>query len=181
MLRLFLGVGYLAVFMAYVALGRVFPFGYTYWNLPPSFAGPVIYLFLWLLGVWNMLNTALHRHQFGRSLRGFGGRLSNGRASPDHMNEAGRRGRTTERSTSRRWWGGRRAEGAEVAPDVEAAYRSPVMTDHTEVTEEAQREVKRANSVSMTPSPTTTASAKEGSSDVEEGGQRTTTEIELKI
>jgi hypothetical protein len=50
LLRLFFGMAYLATFMAYVGVGRVFPSGYTYWGLPVGFAGPVVYLFLWLLG-----------------------------------------------------------------------------------------------------------------------------------
>ena len=50
MLRLIFGIGYLAVFMAYVGLGRVFTPGFTYWGMHPSYAGPVVYLFLWGIG-----------------------------------------------------------------------------------------------------------------------------------
>lgn len=49
-LRLFTAVAYLAIFMVYVALGKVFPNRYTYWGLPPGFACPLVYLFLWLIG-----------------------------------------------------------------------------------------------------------------------------------
>jgi hypothetical protein len=49
-LRLFIGVGYITIFMVYVALGRAFPSNYTYWGLPSGFAGPIVYLFLWLIG-----------------------------------------------------------------------------------------------------------------------------------
>lgn len=50
LLRLIFGVGYLAIFMAYIGIGRVFPYGYTYWGLDRGYAGPVVYLFLWLIG-----------------------------------------------------------------------------------------------------------------------------------
>ena len=50
LLRLICGVGYIANFMAYVGLGRVFPFGYTYWGIAEGFCGPIVYLFLWLAG-----------------------------------------------------------------------------------------------------------------------------------
>jgi len=45
-----MGVAYLASFMAYVTLGRVFTPGYTYWGMPAGFAVPVVYVFLWLIG-----------------------------------------------------------------------------------------------------------------------------------
>lgn len=50
LLRLTCGIGYLAVFMVYVAMGHVFTAGYTYWGLESGYAGPVVYLFLWLIG-----------------------------------------------------------------------------------------------------------------------------------
>lgn len=50
LIRLLFGVGYLAIFMAYIAIGRVFTPGYTYWGLDRGYAGPVVYLFLWLIG-----------------------------------------------------------------------------------------------------------------------------------
>ncbi|KAK3688313.1 hypothetical protein B0T22DRAFT_439867 [Podospora appendiculata] len=69
LLRLVLGIGYLAVFMVYVGFGRVFPFGFTYWSMKPGYAGPVVYLFLWLLGVWNLMHTAIRRHRLGNGVR----------------------------------------------------------------------------------------------------------------
>jgi hypothetical protein len=48
--RLLIGIGYLAVFMAFLGLSNIFPFGYTYWDLEPGYSGPMVYLFLWLLG-----------------------------------------------------------------------------------------------------------------------------------
>lgn len=50
LLRMACGIGYLAIFMAYIGMGRVFPDGYTYWGLSKGFCGPVVYLFLWLVG-----------------------------------------------------------------------------------------------------------------------------------
>ncbi|CAK7233282.1 hypothetical protein SEUCBS140593_008549 [Sporothrix eucalyptigena] len=64
--RLVLGLSYIALFMVYVGVGDVFPRHYTFWGLTRAFSGPVVYLFLWMLGVWNLLHTALHRHQVGR-------------------------------------------------------------------------------------------------------------------
>lgn len=49
-LRLANGVAYIALFMGYVGHGRVFPAGFTYWAMTPGYAGPVVYMFLWLLG-----------------------------------------------------------------------------------------------------------------------------------
>ncbi|CAK7213681.1 hypothetical protein SBRCBS47491_001887 [Sporothrix bragantina] len=63
--RLALGLGYLTLFMVYVGMGNVFPRGYTFWGLTRALSGPVVYLFLWMLGVWDLLHTALHRHQVG--------------------------------------------------------------------------------------------------------------------
>lgn len=59
LLRLFSAVAYLTIFMVYVGLGKVFPSKYTYWGLPRGFAGPLVYLFLWLIGYvhFDMLQT----------------------------------------------------------------------------------------------------------------------------
>lgn len=67
--RLLLGMGYLAVFMAHVGLQKVFPPGYTYWGLRAEYAGPIVYLFLWALGVWDMLHVCVNRHQVGLDTR----------------------------------------------------------------------------------------------------------------
>lgn len=65
--HLALGLAYLTVFMVDVGVGSVFSGGYTFWGLPSSMAGPVVYFFLWVLGVWDLLHTVLHRHQVGRA------------------------------------------------------------------------------------------------------------------
>ncbi|KAK3353353.1 hypothetical protein B0T25DRAFT_208855 [Lasiosphaeria hispida] len=71
LLRLIYGIGYIILFMVYVAHGQVFPSGFTFWGMAPGFAGPVVYLFLWLLGVWNLLHTTLRRHHLGNSVRSY--------------------------------------------------------------------------------------------------------------
>lgn len=72
LVHLVLGLAYLTVFMVDVGVGSVFSGGYTFWGLPSNMAGPVVYFFLWVLGVWDLLHTVLHRHQVGRagSVRG---------------------------------------------------------------------------------------------------------------
>lgn len=50
LIRLMNGVVYIIMFLIYVAHGRVFPSGFTFWAMAPGFAGPVVYMFLWLLG-----------------------------------------------------------------------------------------------------------------------------------
>jgi hypothetical protein len=50
LLRLVSAVVYIILFMVYVAHGRVFPQGYSFWAMSPTIAGPVVYIFLWLLG-----------------------------------------------------------------------------------------------------------------------------------
>ncbi|KAK0715133.1 hypothetical protein B0H67DRAFT_683442 [Lasiosphaeris hirsuta] len=71
LLRLIYGIGYIILFMIYVAHGQVFPSGFTFWGMASGFAGPVVYLFLWLLGVWNLLHTTLRRHHLGNSVRSY--------------------------------------------------------------------------------------------------------------
>ncbi|KAK0627533.1 hypothetical protein B0T14DRAFT_493607 [Immersiella caudata] len=69
LLRLVSGVTYIILFMVYVANGRVFEQGYSFWAMSPSYAGPVVYIFLWLLGLWNLCHVALRRHRLGNGLR----------------------------------------------------------------------------------------------------------------
>lgn len=44
------GIGYVAVFLVYVGLGRPFPEGYTYWKLSPDLSAPVVYILLCVIG-----------------------------------------------------------------------------------------------------------------------------------
>ena len=48
--RIFVAVGYAAVFTAQVAMGGAFPEEYTYWGLSKEYSAPLVYVFLWVLG-----------------------------------------------------------------------------------------------------------------------------------
>ena len=173
-LRLLLGVGYLAVFVAYAGFGRVFPPGYAYWGLSAGFAGPVVYLFLWLLGVWNLLNIALHRRRIGRDVRVCVARLGGLRrrrpARPSSsMAFVPERGRVNIRTGSRRFWDRGPAAGAAArVTDVETAELAPPVvpsvethTEHHKVDGEApsaEEQTVHQKSESISP----TASARSG-------------------
>lgn len=68
-LRLLCGLGYVAMFLVYVGFREVFPHGYSYWGMSSGFSDPVVYLFLWVIGIWDLLHTSIHRHALGRDLR----------------------------------------------------------------------------------------------------------------
>jgi hypothetical protein len=126
-LRLFIGVAYISIFMVYVAIGRAFPVGYTYWYLPTGYATPIVYLFLWLIGVWDLLLTAIYRHQFGHELRRYFqaavgasvGRSGRGHAQPAMSRRQGaadlEAGRTRGRSAAQadRRAAGRKLRGSD--------------------------------------------------------------------
>ncbi len=149
-LRLVFGIGYLAVFMAYVGLGRVFPNGYAYWGMAPSFSGPVVYIFLWLIGVWNLLHSAIHRHQFGQYLRAYTEMTRALCRRVRQVGSAGDQGSMAESSNSRRLWN-REHEIVEVdaerAPSLLQADGPGPMSDRND-------ELKTEN---MTPTTSTTS------------------------
>ena len=58
LLRFVTAVVYLTLFVVYAAHGRVFPSGYTFWAMSPTFSGPVVYVFLWLLGYVSPLSLS---------------------------------------------------------------------------------------------------------------------------
>lgn len=58
------------MFLVYVGFREVFPHGYSYWGMGSGFSDPVVYLFLWVIGIWDLLHTSIHRHTLGRDLRG---------------------------------------------------------------------------------------------------------------
>lgn len=64
------------MFLVYVGFREVFPRGYSYWGMASGFSDPVVYLFLWVLGIWDLLHTSIHRHTLGRPQR----RISTGSA-----------------------------------------------------------------------------------------------------
>ncbi|KAK0643406.1 hypothetical protein B0T16DRAFT_391928 [Cercophora newfieldiana] len=82
LLRLVSGIAYIILFMAYIAHGSVFPQGYSFWAMSPTFAGPVVYIFLWLLGLWNLCHVALRRHRLGNGLRACVGTTSPSSTQP---------------------------------------------------------------------------------------------------
>lgn len=57
------------MFLVYVGFREVFPHGYSYWGMGSGFSDPVVYLFLWVIGIWDLLHTSIHRHTLGRDLR----------------------------------------------------------------------------------------------------------------
>lgn len=69
LLRLLAGLGYIAMFLVYVGFREVFPHGYSYWGMGSGFSDPVVYIFLWVIGIWDLLHTSIHRHTLGRDLR----------------------------------------------------------------------------------------------------------------
>lgn len=69
LLRLLAGLGYIAMFLVYVGFREVFPHGYSYWGMGSGFSDPVVYIFLWVIGIWDLLHTSLHRHTLGRDLK----------------------------------------------------------------------------------------------------------------
>lgn len=69
LLRLLAGLGYIAMFLVYVGFREVFPHGYSYWGMESGFSDPVVYIFLWVIGIWDLLHTSIHRHTLGRDLR----------------------------------------------------------------------------------------------------------------
>ena len=169
------GVGYLAVFTVYVAFGRVFPPGYTYWSLPAGFVAPVVYLFLWLLGVWDLLDIVFHRRYLGRTVRtslaGFRdmSRKSSTRPGSSTGFAAGR-GRTNLRAGSQRFWGrGPATAGDTRLSDVETAEVAhpvlPLVATQT-VRQKAEDDAPSVETQTMHPksesmSPTTSAHSDE--------------------
>lgn len=55
--RLVLGVAYIALFMVYVGMWTEFQIKYIFWGLDSSLASPVVYIFLWMIGVWDLLHA----------------------------------------------------------------------------------------------------------------------------
>ncbi|KAK1836537.1 hypothetical protein QBC39DRAFT_407295 [Podospora conica] len=104
LLRVASGTAYIALFFAYIARDRVFPPGFTFWAMPPGVAGPLVYGFLWLLGVWSLAHIALRRHRFGRGLRSYYRGLHDRPQPPPHLFPApAPRHRAARTPTWRRW------------------------------------------------------------------------------
>lgn len=104
MLRLAFAMGYLAIFMSYIATRRVFTRAYTYWELDEGYATPVVYLLLWIIGMWDLVHIALHRHRIGYDFRDYLGPARRG-----HVREGRRDSYTTFSWILRHLW--RRSSG----------------------------------------------------------------------
>ncbi|KAL0936008.1 uncharacterized protein CTRU02_208223 [Colletotrichum truncatum] len=112
LLRLILGAGFIAIFCVYIALGAVFAPGFEYWGMGDSYGRVLVYMFLWGIGLWNLLFVVLCRHWLGKEIKKYGGsakELLNLRRSP---------GQSAHRLGSA---GGERPRGETVDVDVEAA------------------------------------------------------------
>ncbi|KAF9873775.1 hypothetical protein CkaCkLH20_08885 [Colletotrichum karsti] len=69
-LRLVLGLGYIAVFAVYIAFGGdVFAPDFEYWGMSDSYGRVLAYMFLWGLGLWNLLFVVLCRHWLSKEVR----------------------------------------------------------------------------------------------------------------
>ncbi|TEA12076.1 hypothetical protein C8034_v006798 [Colletotrichum sidae] len=67
--RLVLGAALIAIFWVYIALSDVFAPGFTYWGMNDTYGRVLSYMFLWGIGLWNLLFVLLCRHWLGKELR----------------------------------------------------------------------------------------------------------------
>lgn len=84
--RLALGLGYIAVFAVYIAFGGdVFAPDFEYWGMSDGYGRVLAYMFLWGLGLWNLLFVVLCRHWLSKEVKRYSGdvnRLFAVRTSP---------------------------------------------------------------------------------------------------
>ncbi|KZL88008.1 hypothetical protein CI238_11714 [Colletotrichum incanum] len=74
LLRLLVGASVIAVFWVYIALGDVFAPGFTYWGMSETYGRVLAYMFLWGIGLWDLLFVVLCRHWLGKEVKRYGGR-----------------------------------------------------------------------------------------------------------
>ncbi|KAH8886906.1 hypothetical protein GQ53DRAFT_329220 [Thozetella sp. PMI_491] len=155
LLRLVFAIGYLALFMVYVAFGRAFAPGFSYFGMQPGFSGPVLYIFLWIVGIWNLLHTAVRRHRLGNGMRTYiaairsGGAPRAGALNNDEQAAPQRRASNRTPSTTRiaRTWG-RMRRGA--PSDYESRPRSHGSTQHDSISLHERREDEEDKTASVT-------------------------------
>lgn len=86
LLRLALGLGLIAVFTVYIALGGdVFAPDFEYWGMSDAYGRVLAYMFLWGLGLWNLLFVVLCRHWLAKEVKRYSGdarELFTGRRAP---------------------------------------------------------------------------------------------------
>ncbi|TKW54897.1 hypothetical protein CTA1_499 [Colletotrichum tanaceti] len=97
LLRLLLGVSLIAVFWVYIALGAVFAPGFSYWAIPDAYGRVLVYMFLWGIGLWDVLFIVLCRRWLGREVKRYGGRARHVFFSSFSSSSA---------FSSRGWWAG---------------------------------------------------------------------------
>ncbi|KAK3379201.1 hypothetical protein B0T24DRAFT_147597 [Lasiosphaeria ovina] len=115
LLRMTFGIGYVTLFLVYIGIGHVFPNTYTFWAIPPDRSGPVIYLFLWLLGVWNLIHAVLCRHQIAKSARAYFTTLA---SLPNRrFRDSNSSRRTSGQSATTGWSAWRRSRGSQIIED----------------------------------------------------------------
>ncbi|KAK1574465.1 uncharacterized protein LY79DRAFT_367077 [Colletotrichum navitas] len=85
LLRLIVGASAIVVFWVYIALGEVFAPGFTYWDMTEMHGRVLAYMFLWGIGLWDLLFVVLCRHWLGKEVKRYGGRAR--RAIRDHREE----------------------------------------------------------------------------------------------
>ncbi|KAK1995863.1 hypothetical protein LX36DRAFT_558351, partial [Colletotrichum falcatum] len=66
LLRLVIGTSAIAIFWVYIGLGEVFAPGFTYWGMSEMYGRVLAYMFLWGIGLWDLLFVVLCRHWLGK-------------------------------------------------------------------------------------------------------------------
>ncbi|KAK7450403.1 hypothetical protein CaCOL14_003236 [Colletotrichum acutatum] len=87
LIRLVLGASLIAIFWVYISLGDVFARGFTYWGMSDTYGRVLAYMFLWGIGLWDLLFVVLCRHWLGKEVRRYGTK-----ARSVFGNDIGRRG-----------------------------------------------------------------------------------------
>lgn len=103
LLRLLLSLGYIAQFFLYVGFRPVFPKDYAYWGMRAGFSEPVVYILLWVTGLWNLLHTTIHRHTLGRDLRRYFTRNPPNQQRQQSNNSRAQQSQRRSRHSTIRW------------------------------------------------------------------------------
>ncbi|KAL2873759.1 hypothetical protein SGCOL_011074 [Colletotrichum sp. CLE4] len=120
LLRLLLGASLIAIFWVYIALGDVFARGFTYWGMPDTYGRVLAYMFLWGIGLWDLLFVVLCRHWLGKEVKRYGTKAR--RVFGDGNGRRGGRGRMSPGGSALRLGSaGGEAPGRIGVVDVEAA------------------------------------------------------------
>ncbi|KAJ3948473.1 uncharacterized protein N0V96_002726 [Colletotrichum fioriniae] len=72
LIRLVLGASLIAIFWVYISLGDVFARGFTYWGMSDTYGRVLAYMFLWGIGLWDLLFVVLCRHWLGKEVKRYG-------------------------------------------------------------------------------------------------------------